>query len=280
VAADAEHQDEADGRRQVHGRQVAASHARRIERCRPHVLRPLAEPSRLHGLGAKALHDAHARDGLLDHRGQIRRPGLHRHHGRMDAAREPLGEDVDERQRQERAERQSRVQGQEDHGDARGQGDVRHRERDHDDEHLHLLQVVAGPAHELAGLRLVVEADVEGLQVGEEPLPEPRLRPTGLAEGDIPPRRAQDAGHEAESDDGQRPHEERVVAVDRAVDGATDQEGDHDLRAAPRQTDHATQRDALPLRGEGAAEQPPTLPTARRRQWTSFSRSSRKVQDR
>ena len=60
---------------------------------------------------------------------------------------------------------------------------VRDRQRDHHDEALDLLEVGVGPAHQLAGLRPVVEREVQPLEVGEQPVAQVGLGPARLAEG-------------------------------------------------------------------------------------------------
>ena len=55
------------------------------------------------------------------------------------------------------------------------------RERDQHDERLDLLEVGVGPAHQLAGLGLVVEGEVQALEVGEQAVAEVGLDPAGLA---------------------------------------------------------------------------------------------------
>ena len=162
------------------------------------------------------------------------------------------------------AEGQQGVHGQQHGGDTDDEREVRQRERDHHDEGLHLLQVVAGPAHELSGLRPVVEADVERLQVGEEPLAQPTFGQARLPEGEVAAGGAQRPGDEADHDDGQRPHEERALAVDGLVDGRTDEEGDRDLGPAPQQPHQPAEGDAPLLGRQRGAEQAPPVTTATR----------------
>ena len=264
VAADAQHQDEPDRRHEVDRGQVVPADPRGPQRGGPDVLGLPGELGQLHGLRPEALHHAHARHGLLDHGRHLGRLGLHGQHGGVDVGGEPLGQDVDDRQRDERAEGEQRVHGQQHRGHADDQGQVRHRQRDHHDEGLHLLEVVAGPAHELPGLRPVVEADVERLQVREEPLPQPTLGQARLPEGEVATRGAQGPGHEPDHDDGQRPREQRAVAVDGLVDGGADEEGDGDLGPAPEQADQPAEGDAPLLGRQRGAEQAPALTTATR----------------
>ena len=88
----------------------------------------------------------------------------------------------------EREQREQRVDAHEDHGDRDDRDQVRDRERDQHDDALDLLQVGVGPAHQLAGLRPVVEGEVQALEVGEQPVAQLGLGPAGL------PERASTAG--------------------------------------------------------------------------------------
>ena len=168
-----------------------------------------------------------------------------------------------------RAERQSRVQRQEDHGHRRGQGEVRHQLSGIITTNIAPAAGRCWPSSWAGRPASGRGSRCGGPAGGRRAAPRPRLRPAGLAEGDSR-RRAQDAGHEAEATIASAHTRSESSPSTAPIDGATDQRRDHDLRAAPQQTDHATERDALTGTPRGA-EQPPTLPTARRRQWTSFS---------
>ena len=75
--------------------------------------------------------------------------------------------------------------GQQDHQTAADGDQVGDGERDQHHDVLDLLEVVVGPAHQLAGLLAVVEGEVQALEVGEEPVAQHRLGPAGLAEGRV-----------------------------------------------------------------------------------------------
>ena len=74
----------------------------------------------------------------------------------MNCIREQLGGDVDKRQRQQGHESEKWVERNEYPGHTQNKCDVRERERDHHDEHLHLVEVGRHAAHQLTGLSVVV----------------------------------------------------------------------------------------------------------------------------
>jgi hypothetical protein len=191
----------------------------------------------LHVLGTEPLDHPHAGDRLLDHGRQLCRLALDAHDVGEQAAREPGGQDVEEGQGPEREDGEDRVDGGEDDGDGQDGHRVRDGERDQHHEQLHLLQVGVGSAHELAGLGLVVEREVQALQVGEQAIAQRRLDPAGLPEREVatqPGEAGRGHRHDAEQD-GPAPQGGRVVRLDAAVDGvAHDDPGAH-LGRGPRQ---------------------------------------------
>ena len=90
------------------GRNVARTPGR-LHRAAEDVVGLRAQPRRLHGLGTEALHDAHAGDRLLDHRGQLGGLLLDAHHRGVQAPREARGEHVEEREAPERQHGEHRV---------------------------------------------------------------------------------------------------------------------------------------------------------------------------
>ena len=108
-----------------------------------------------------------------------------------------------------RAPRASRVSsgsiGDQDHGDGQHGDGVGDRERDHHDERLDLLEVGVGPAHQLAGLGLVVEGEVQALEVGEELLAQVGLDPAGLAERQVAADAGEGADHQRRRPPGRSP---------------------------------------------------------------------------
>ena len=246
VPAVAEHGDEPDVRHQLHGRQVGGPDPHRVHRGVVDVVGLGVEARHLEPLGAEAFHHPNARHRLLHHGGQLRRLLLHPHDGGADPGAEPPAEVVHERQADQGRHRQSDVDGeQHDRRDQDGE-EVRDRERDHHEERLHLLEVGVRPRHQLTGLGPVVEAEVELLQVGEEPVAQRGLGRPGHVEGEVAAHPGEDRGDDAGTEDQQRPEEEVAVGLlDALVDGELHQAGHRDLAERPEQA------------GERAPEGPP-----------------------
>ena len=112
---------------------------------------------------------------------------------RRDPPREARRRDVEERQRAEREHREHPFFGQHDPEHAEHREGARDGERDQDDRVLDLLDVGVGACHELAGLGLVVEREVQPLQVGEQAVAQVGLG----AQRDAERRVAAEAGAEA-----------------------------------------------------------------------------------
>ena len=64
---------------------------------------------------------------------------------------------------------------------------------------------VAARRHELAGLGLVVEGEVQPLEVGEQAAPELGLGPVGDAEGEVAAGAGARGRHQADGEHGERP---------------------------------------------------------------------------
>ncbi len=260
VTADEEHEHQADAGQDVHQRDVHAADARRLERHAADVVGLRPQLLRLDALGAEPLHDADAGHALLHHRGDLRCLLLHLHHDRVDRRREVPGDRVEERQRREGEEGEERVQPHEHHDDRGEEGEVRQREGDHHDEHLHLQQVGARPTHQLPCLGVVVVADVKLLDVGEEPLAQPRLGPAALPERVVAAQRHEDARHHTGGEDADHPRPERIlVGGDRSVDRLLHEAWHDDLAGGPDEPDEHTDREAGALRLQRRAQETPTL---------------------
>ena len=205
VAAVGEHEDQTDVRQQLERRKEDRAHAGGFDRLVVELVDLGAEPRLLHPLGAEALHDAHARDGLFDHGGDVAGLALDAHDGGMEPDAEPLGEDIEQRQAAEREQREDRVDRDEDDRDGRDGDRVGERERDHHEELLDLVEVRVGAAHEVPGLRLVVVGEVQPLEVREQPVAQRRLRPSRDPEGPPPPQTGERALHDADDADDDGP---------------------------------------------------------------------------
>ena len=134
------------------------------------------------------------------------------------------------------------------------------------DELLHLLQVGVGPAHELAGLVLVVEREVQPLEVGEQAVPQHELGPPALAERQVPAKAGEGGGDHPGAGDGEGPEQEglAVLGHDPLVDGGPHQQRGGDLADGPEQAHHDPGGDALPLGPHRGADELPPVTTRTR----------------
>ncbi len=266
VAAVAEHRDQADVGQQLHRRQVGGPHPGRRHRLAVDVVGLVPQPVGLALLGAEPLDHADARHRLLDHRGQLRRFALDGHGRHVEAAREALAHPVEEREAPQRQHRQDGVDEGQDHrhrGDGHHVGDG---QRDQHDELLDLLQVGVGPAHELAGLVLVVEREVQPLEVGEQAVPQHELGPPALAERQVTAEAGEGGGDHPGTGDGQGPEQEglAVLGDDPLVDGGPHQQRGGDLADGPQQAHHDPGGDAPPLRPHRGGDELPPVTTRTR----------------
>ena len=262
MAADAQHRDQPERREQVDGREIARPHACRLHRDALDVVGLGSQLVGLHLLGAETLDHPHAGDRLLDNGGELRLLGLHRQHRRVDRRREPLGGDVDERERRQRHERQQRIGEEQDHHDARHEGEVRDRERDHHDERLHLVEIARRAAHQLTGLSPVVVPDVQPEDVVEQALAQPGFGQPALAERDVAAQRGEHPGHQPGATDQHRPDDDRATAFDAAVDRVTGELRDGDLADGPDQASGDADREASALVGQHLEQVLPRVPAS------------------
>ena len=196
VPTDAQHGDHAQVRQQVERRQERAADLRRVERDASDVVGLDAQLVGLHLLGTEPLDHPNAADALLDDGGELRLLDLHRQHRRMDAVREALRQQVDDRQRRQGDEREQRLRREQHHDDRGDHRQVGRSDRDHHDEALDLLQIARRAAHQLPGLRVIVEADVQSHDVREQLLAQSGLGHPALAKGEqAPPSREDSSDH-------------------------------------------------------------------------------------
>ena len=193
MAPVAEHRDQAEVGEQLHRREEAGPDASGAHRLAEDVVGLLREPAGLHALGAEPLHHSHPRDRLLDDGGELGglAPGCPSPRGGV-GGRSACAAML----RNGRLPSASSVSSgsivEQDDGDGEHRDGVGDRQRDHHDERLDLLEVGVGAAHELTGLRVVVEAEVELLDVREEPVAQVSLDPARLPEGEVPPQPGED----------------------------------------------------------------------------------------
>ena len=244
------------------GRKPARSHAA-FERLVEHVVGLGFEALGLQALRPEALHDADARDRLLDDARQVAELLLELQRDRGDAVREAGRGDVEQGQRTEgeQGEGDALRHHHDDDGDDDEQRRREERQQDHD--LVDLLDVGVGTRHQLTGLRLVVEREVQLLEVGEQPLAEIGLDPVRDAERRVAPRARAERLHRADEDDQHRVHDDRlgVAGEDALVDGCRGEERDRDLRCGPHHTGRHAADDPARLASERSANEPPPGPS-------------------
>jgi hypothetical protein len=213
-------------------------------------------------LGAEALHDADPRDALLDDPRVVPELLLELERHRVQPVGETGGRHREQGQRPQREHRQEHVaqDHDEDHaGEEEGGGD---REGQQDDDEVDLLDVAVRPGHELAGLRAVVEREVELLQVGEQPLAQVGLDPVRDAERGVAPRRGPEGLDHPDPEDAQRVQNDLVpVALqDALVDGGRGEQRTGQARRGPHAAGGDPEGEPAPLRAEGGSHEPPAVP--------------------
>jgi len=108
--------------------------------------------------------------------------------------------------------------------------------------------VARGTTHQLACLGPVVEAHVEALDAGEEPLTQHRLGEAALPEGDVPTPPGEHSGDDGRGEDERRPEQERTALLDSAVDRQSGELGHGHLAECPHQTDRRAEQQGAALR--------------------------------
>ena len=117
--------------------------------------------------------------------------------------------------------------------------------------------------HELAGLRLVVEREVQPLQVREEPLAEIGLRAPREPERGVPAKPHTRALHDPDREDQQRVPQDGVAVAgdDPLVDRVRHEQRHCQLRERPHQRRDHAEHEELPVRAHGVADETPSLAT-------------------
>ena len=95
----------------------------------------------------------------------------------------------------------------------------------HHDEHLDLVEVARGAAHQLTGLGSVVVADVQRHDVAEESLAESGLGPPGFAERIEATERREEPCEQPGERDEAGPQPQHLIVTNAAVDAEPDENG-------------------------------------------------------
>ncbi len=170
--------------------------------------------SQLAGLAGERLDDPHPGDVLLGVGGELADALLHLLDRGPRAAAVAVGDDHDERHRRQRDQAQLGVD--HDHHDA-GEHDREDRLQDEHEpvaeEEAHGLEVHGGARHQLTGLLVVEEAELQALQVAVDPLAQVVFDVQRDPPGDHPPPVHGPPTHEHHGEDHQRKRQQRVAIV-------------------------------------------------------------------
>ena len=170
AATDPEDADETERRQHLEQRVEQRAQARQRHAAVVDAVGGVREVLVLQLLGAEALHDPDAREALLDDVRDTGEPLLEAHRDRMQQRREPDRGDEQQREASRARPTASFAFEHEQHDrDADDHHEVRAGDRDEHEQHLHLLGVGADPRHQLTDLGAVVVAEVQPLQVVEQP---------------------------------------------------------------------------------------------------------------
>ena len=185
MAAVPEDRDQRDRGQEVDERQEAGAQARGRKCAVEHRVGFGVEAALLHPLRAEPLHDPHARDALLDHSREVAELLLELERDGRDATGEARRGDVEERKRAQGEQRERDALQHHHDDDADEDERARRGERDEHHDLVDLLDVADRAGHQLSGLGLVVEGEVQPLEVREQALPEVGLRPVRDPEGGV-----------------------------------------------------------------------------------------------
>ena len=252
---------EREGREEVDQRKEVGAQSRRRQRAIEHGVGLGLEPAGLELLGPETLHDAHAGDALLDDTRQVAELLLQLERHRGDAMREARRRDAEEGQRAEREQRK-RHAARHHHADHTNQDeDACGRERQQDHDLVHLLDVAVGARHQLTGLRVVVEREVQPLEMREQPLAQVSLGAIRDAERGVAPHARAGRLHRPDEDDQSGVHGGlAAVALDDAVvDRELGEQRDGDLGQGPEEAGDDAGGDPAALRAQSRSHEPPAL---------------------
>ncbi len=237
VAAVPEDADEPERRQQVDERHEVGAQPRAVHRAVVDAVGLFREPTALQALDAETLHDAHTGDALLDDARDVGELLLQLHADRVHAVVEAGRGEVEQRQQTEREQREARAAQQQDHDDRGHLDRARDRQRDQQDHVVDLLDVGVRVRHQLAGLGLVVEREVEPLQVRDEPHADVGLDPPCETERGVAAQSGPDRLHRADPDDrgSERQGDPRAAARDAVVDRLAREQRHRHPRRGPHQ---------------------------------------------
>ena len=249
-------------RQEIDQREEVRAESGLIHRALVHVVGFAREVALLQPLGTEALHDAHTRHALLDHAGQLGKLLLQRHGDGMHAARESSRGDVQERQRREREEGETGTAQCQHDRDGDHRQHARDRQRDQQHDQVDLLDVGVRVRHQLAGLRVIVEREVQPLKVRDEPHAEIRLHAEREPERGVPPQAGADRLDHTNRENDQRPFQGdiEISGNDAVVDRRAGERRDRNAGTGPDQSGENSHPDQDFQRSDSVAHQAPARP--------------------
>ena len=255
--------DEPDRGEEIDQRQEVRAQAGLVDRTVEHVVGFTGEALLLQTFRAEALHDTHTRHALFDDARQVGELLLQREPDGIHAARETRRRDVQERQRREREQREQRTRQHEHDDDRDHRQHARDRERDQQHDLLDLLDVGVRVRHQLTGLRVVVEREVQTLQVRDESHAQIRFDAVRETERGVAAQAGADRLHDTDREDDRGPLERdiEVAGNDAFVDRLPGERGNRDARAGPHQTGQNAHPHPKVMGSNGGAHEAPSRPS-------------------
>ena len=219
------------------------------------------ESRALHALDAEALDDAYAGDAFLDDARHVGELLLERHADGIHAVVETRRGEVEQRQQAEREQRKARAAQHEDDHDRDHLDRAGDRQRDEQDHVVDLLDVGVRVRHQLAGLGLVVETEVQALQVRDEPHADVGLDAPGEPERGVAAESGADGLHRADGDDrgGERPRHRGITFGDPLVDRRARQDRNRYASDGPDESGDDAEDHEVRVGGDRLGHQPPAL---------------------
>ncbi len=172
------------------------------------------EALQLAGLAREGLDDPHPGDVLLGVRGELGDALLHLLDRGARAVAVAVGDQHHERHRRQRDQAELGVdRDHRDPGEHDREDDLQDEDEPVAEEEAHRLQVDGRARHQLAGLLVVEEAELQSLEMAVEPLAQVVLDTEGDPPGDHPPPVRKPPADQHDGEDRQREHQQRVAIV-------------------------------------------------------------------
>ena len=253
--------DEAEGRQQVDEGHEVRAQACLVHRAVVDTVGLRREPGPLHALDPEALDHTHARDTFLDDSREVRQLLLELHADRVHAVVEPGGGEVEQGQETEREQRESRTPQQQNHGDRDHLDGARDRQRHEQHDVVYLLNIGVRVGHQLAGLRLVVEREVQALEVRDELLADVGFDAPRETERRVAAQPGADGLDRTNRDDrgGEDEGQAGAALCDPVVDRRAREQRNRDARDGPHESGENAENHEMGMCADRLSHQAPAL---------------------